>query len=208
MVLVAEQCHVAVYLVTYHNQVVRHGEVCQPLQCLLRPHDAYRVVRIGKHKHTAVVVAHLFQVVEVHVVAGQFSPVVTYLLQRVPHHLMPDGLRHEVERMVDGWLHDDLVAFLQQGTHRHPDALHYSRNVAQPVLLHVPLVAVMYPPCNHPPIVARHLRVAEQRVVQSCTQCVGDEPWGLPLHVSYPHGGEVFSSESLLKPFMLDVARP
>ena len=153
---------------------------------------------IGKDEQAALLVAHLLEVVEVHLVS----------LQRVPHHfaLVPSGC--EEEGVIDGWLHNDLCILFQEEVDDHADALHDARDVGEPFTFHVPLVVVLNPSLHRLPILLGLDGVAKQRVLQPRLQGIGDEGGRFPIHVSHPQRQEITPSISFLKHLMLQIARP
>ena len=61
---VAEDSHVAMYLVAYDDDATLVADVCKALQCLPVPADACGVVGIRENEHAAFLVGYLFQLVE------------------------------------------------------------------------------------------------------------------------------------------------
>ena len=106
-VAVAEEGHVAVYLVAEDDNVAVVAEAGQPAQRVGGPAEACGVVRIAEDEQLAALVGHLGQLFEVHVVAA-----VGGWPQGVVHHLASVALGRDAEGVVDGRLDDDLVAGL------------------------------------------------------------------------------------------------
>ena len=88
--------------------------------------------------------------------------------------------------MVNWRLYDYLLVLLHEHVDDEADALHDARYEAHPLLLDAPLVVVFNPLRNRLPIVARHYRVAVERVLESFAQRVGYKLWCLEVHVSHP----------------------
>ena len=57
--VVAKECHIRMYLVGYHNDMVLIAEMGQALQRLPGPADAGRVVRITQNQQATLVVGNL-----------------------------------------------------------------------------------------------------------------------------------------------------
>ena len=192
------------------KEVMLFGKMRQALQGLSVPHDASRVVGIGQDEQTTLVITHLFEILEVHLIKDSL-PIMGEgwgegLLQRIPHHLpfVPSGC--QVERVVDGWLHDHLLILLQEEVDDHADALHDARDVGQPLTLHLPLVVLFNPLLHRWPILLGLHRVAIQRVLQPLFQGIGDEGRRFPIHISHPQRQQITSSISFLKHLMLQIA--
>lgn len=117
-VLMSKERHVSVNLVRDHQDVMLIAEVRQSLQGRLVPGDATRIVRIAEHEHLALLIAHLFEVIEVHLIIAVLSH-----FQRIEDHLSPIALRCQAERMIDRRLNDDLLVGLGEYIDHHADAL-------------------------------------------------------------------------------------
>ena len=63
---VAEECHIAVYLVRDDDDASLVTEMSQMPECVGIPAHAGRVVRIGEDEHAALLVAYFSQLVEIH----------------------------------------------------------------------------------------------------------------------------------------------
>ena len=96
--------------------------------------------------------------------------------------------------MVDRGLHYYFVARLEEAVDNVSYALHDAWNVGDVVGIDMPLMAVVYPLCDGPRIVAWSLGISQQWVVEALAQRVDDERWSLPFHVGNPHGQQVGTS--------------
>ena len=81
-VLMTKEGHVGMDFVAHHQQMVVETEVGQALKCFFCPHQSAGIMGVAEQEHTAFVIAHLRQVVEIDVIIAIFS-----LAKGVPNHL-------------------------------------------------------------------------------------------------------------------------
>lgn len=158
------------------------------------PHQARRVVGVRQDEQLTLVVCHLCQILEVHLVRA-----VLMLLQRVKHHLASVALWRKAEGMVDGRLNDDLVAWFGEHVHRHAYAFHDAGYERHPFLVYCPLVLPFQPCCHRGPVGLWYHGVSEHRVLHAFAQSVDDEWRCLEIHVSHPQGQQVVTSKHLFE---------
>ena len=182
---VAEQCHVAVYLVADDDDVVVVAEAGKPCQCPAVPAYPGGVVRVAQEKHAASRVAHLLEIPEVHAVAA-----VGVEDEGVAHHLPAVALGREAEGVIHGRLDDDFVAGRGEDIHCHADALHDAGDVAEPFALRPPPVVRGHPVCHALPVFVRNHGVAQDGMVQPPAQRLDDKVRRGEVHVCHPQREE------------------
>ena len=199
--LVSEESHVCMNLVADYQQMMFIAEISQSLQGFLVPGNTSRIMRIAENQHLALLVTYLFQIFEIHLVIS----VLTHL-QRIEDHLTAVSLRGETERMINGWLDDDLLIFLGEDVHHQSYSLHDAWNKANPLALHIPLMMSLHPIDDAGQIVFRLYGISEERMFQTCLQGIGDEIRGLEVHIRYPERQQIGSSPAWLQRLVLEVA--
>ena len=155
-VLVSEDGHVAVYLITDDEDISLFAEVGESDECIAVPAYSGGVVGVAENEDAAFVVGYSFQVIEVHLVCA------VVLTERVEHYLASVALRYESEGMVHRWLDDYFLIGLGEDVHYKAYALDDAGNERHPLTAYVPLMVVAYPVDDGCPELFRHDSVSEQ----------------------------------------------
>ena len=183
--------HFGVDLVRDDHQVVAHADGCQSLQCLLGPHDARGVVRIGEDEQLATIVDDGFQLLKIHLIHTVNQP------QRVGDHLTLHAFGHKAEGMIDGRLNDDTVTGLCEVIDHEGKALDNPRDVRDPFPADVPPMQVVHPANDGVVVRRRRKRIPEHRVLAASAQRIEDEVRRSEVHVSHPKWHQTVSPEVL-----------
>ena len=197
--LMPEDGHVAMNLVADDEDVVAVAEVGQPDQRLTAPADARRVVGIAEDEHAALVIGHLLEVVEVHLIRA------VVLAQRVVNHLAAVALGYEAEGMIHRRLDDDLLVGAGEDIDDQADTFDDAGDERQPLALDAPLMVHVNPVDDARPQLLRHHGVAEERMLHALLQGVGDEGRRLKIHIGHPQGQQVVATPSGQKGAMFQV---
>lgn len=165
--------------------VVFGAEVCKGGEGLAWPDGSAWVVGVGQDEGFGAEGEHLFELVEVHLVAvgGWFEGVVD------------DGssvvLGYCLEWGVYGWLDDDVVSGFCECVYGKADAFDDSWDVGDPFGLDIPVMEFFLPLDDGGSVSRGFLCVSEYGVFDSFFEGLDDE-WGCcEVHVGYPEGYEV-----------------
>ena len=176
-----EEGHVGMDLIGDHQEMMLVAKISQSLQRCPVPSDSSWIVGIAEHKHLALLVVNLFEVVEVHLVIA----VLTHL-QRIEDHLSPIAFGSQAERMVYRWLDDDLLVFMGENVDHHADALDDARDKLDPLTLHVPLMMAVYPVDDARQEIFRLHGIAEKRMLHALLERICNKGRSLEIHVCHP----------------------
>ena len=191
MVTVTWQHQVAVDFVGDDQHVVLHADFTQEQQLVLRPATANGVVGIAEDEHLGGL-GLLNQLVEVEFIA------ISSVYQSVVHQLSAMARNGMMERRVNRWLDDDLVARLSKGQHSHVEAAHHARGERHPILVHIPMVMAQDPFSDGLKICLILEMVAIDGVLGATHDSLADEVWGFKIHVGHPHRQHVGVAKHLL----------
>ena len=197
-------------LVADDDHAVAAADVGHPLQILPRPDAAARVVRVAEEQHLGHRVGGApLKILEINVpggliafgvvdelIDGQFAESIlrsgeeTVVGGTLDDHFRQFAVRPAAMiRLLDNLAPDDLV--LRQSLDYHGHRRNDSRNVKVPVLFGVPAPATL-PPVDGSLIVGiRHMRVAENPLIDPVPKRLHNLRRNLEVHVSHPHRDDI-----------------
>ena len=197
--LVAKEGHVAMNFIGNHDHPSAVTEVSQFPKGLARPYDSCRIMWIRQYQHAAFVVTYRFQIIKIHRIRA-----VLIFMERVEDDGMAVTLRHQTERMINRGLDDNLVILLEKRVDCHADTFDNTRDICQPLLLHLPLMMVLNPLHHCRPVLYRFKGITIQGMVQTPSEGICNKVRSLEIHIGDPQGRQIIPTELLLQYVCLD----
>ena len=194
--LVALECHVAMYLVADDKDIVLHADVAHALQLLFCPHTATWVVGVTEQEYLAA----LDFLLEIGKINLQLS---IDKFQWVEHECTLKVVCHVVIRVIHRGLNHNLVAGLGKALQSERDCRHNATDKTDFIGLDLPAVTARHPTLDGGTPTLANVTVTKEFVTKAVTYCIDNKVGGLEIHIGNPHWQHLLGAEHLFQVVIL-----